>query len=396
MQSAAETVEIILLGFNQNHYAICRNFTDENFRVTAASRDKNFLKSSRLPKRYLPSFEDTSPTEFLDQIVALGKQHPKKYFLMPGTDTEVDFLVEHREQLAPYFFISAPDAEKFNVVTDKFLIQEQLIERGFNYPKTILVDENTDFAVASLDIEYPCIVKPAFAGDWKSPISSSVVGEHKVILVNNQNELREHWHKVKEISPRMIAQAIVEPADDDIFSFCSYSDHNGKVLHGFVTQKLIQYPAGFGTALLCQTVDNAEVYELGKQVIEGLGVDGVCETEIIRDARTGELFIIEINTRHWMQHRLSTRLGVNYSLLDFYYRTGNDHKVAEILSNGKGKPNNIIWFDDVGYMIYAVKNIFQPKKCKMKEIFKNQWEYSLFSLVDWRPFFRCVLKKMIN
>ncbi|KIH75479.1 hypothetical protein GFER_16100 [Geoalkalibacter ferrihydriticus DSM 17813] len=324
-------------------------------------------------------------------MLALGGNFKKKPFIVPATDEEVLFLYKNSEIIEKYYTISNPKKDIVENVIDKFNIQDLLKFHGFTYPKTALLSDGFE---TDLKLDYPCIIKSASAGDWKNEKSSTLVGESKAVVVNDAAELALYFEKFKRISPRLIAQEIIEPAEGGIFSFCSYSDRDGKVLHGFVTQKLIQYPEGFGTAVLCQTVDDNEVYELGRSVIERLGADGVCETEIIRDARTGKLIIIEINTRHWMQHRLSTRLGVNYSLLDFYYRTGNDEKVREFVGNANGRPRNFIWFDDVGFMIYVVKNLFQPRKCKLREVWRNKWEFSLFSLTDLRPFWGCVWQKV--
>lgn len=382
--------KIVLLNLKQNHLQIARSFIGL-FIIVVFEKDgeKNYNTSQKIEKIKYSSIQ--SGDGLLEKLTKYGKKEIRKPFIFPATDEEVLFLIKNKNELEKYFVLSIPEEEKFKNLSDKFLIQEELRRCGFRYPTTSLLKNN---GIEEEKIDFPCILKPAFSGHWKTDQSNAIVGEQKVVVVHSLTELKLNYEKYCKISPRMIAQSIIEPAEGDIYSFCSYSDRFGKVLHGFVTQKLIQYPEGFGTALLCQTVEHPEVYELGKQVIESLGVDGVCETEIIRDARTGELFIIEINTRHWMQHRLSARLGVNYSLLDFYYRTGDASKVTEVLGNGRGRANNIIWFDDVGYLIYAVKNFFNPKKCKMKEIFKNHWEFSLFSLSDWRPFVGCLRQKI--
>ncbi len=392
--NTSNNIKVVSLGFNQNHYGICKNFIDAHINVIGATKNNNYLKTSRLPQHYIKHSDDIGSGKFLDQLIRIGKKKPKHFFLVPGTDTEIAFLIKYQKELSPYFFISAPKKDVFEVVTDKFLIQNLLIKENLNYPKTILIESDPVSFKNTPDIDFPFILKPAFAGDWKSPLSSKIIGEFKVIVINSFEELRSTWRSVSQINTRVIAQSIIEPAEGENYSFCSYSDHNGKVLHGFVTQKLVQYPEGFGTALLCQTIDNPEVYEFGKKTIESLGVDGICETEIIRDDQTKELFVIEVNTRHWMQHRLSTRLGVNYSLLDFYYRTGDEANVQMILHSNKGKFQNVVWFDEVGYLIYILKNGFHPGKCKLKEVLKNKWEFSLFSLNDWRPFISSVWKKI--
>lgn len=85
---------------------------------------------------------------------------------------------------------------------------------------------------------------------------------------------------------------------------------------------------------------------------------------------------------------------MNYSLLDFHYRTGNEVKVQTILKNTENNHQNAVWFDDVGYLIYIIKNWFHPKKCKLKEVLSSKWEFSLFSLYDWSPFASCIWKNL--
>ena len=177
----------------------------------------------------------------------------------------------------------------------------------------------------------------------------------KVIVVRDEHELIRSYNIISTLNPKVLLQEIVQAGQYDAYSFCCYADQSGKVLFGFVTQKILQYPEGFGTALLCRSIEEPSIYELGKRVIENLGIDGISEVEIMRDEKNDALYIIEINTRHWLQHTLSARLGVDISLLDFYYRTGRVDAVRLILSETPRNSKPVIWFDDVGYLIHCIK-----------------------------------------
>lgn len=128
--------------------------------------------------------------------------------------------------------------------------------------------------------------------------------------------------------------------------------------------------------------------------MENLGIDGISEVEIMREKKTGILYIIEINTRHWLQHTMSTRLGVNISLLDYYYRTGKMGEGKMLLSMVNRNTKPVMWIDDVGYLIHCIKNYFNFNKCKFGFLKGKQWEFATLSLKDWSPFFSLLREKL--
>jgi predicted ATP-grasp superfamily ATP-dependent carboligase len=127
---------------------------------------------------------------------------------------------------------------------------------------------------------------------------------------------------------------------------------------------------------LCRTANQPDVTAFGKKIIESLGVQGISETEIVLERKTGNLFVLEINARHWLQHRLSTCLGVNITLLDYYHRNGDQTKADALIAQADPQKKTL-WIDDLAYVIYFLKNLAGSKKLHIQEFWHNQLEFSL-------------------
>jgi predicted ATP-grasp superfamily ATP-dependent carboligase len=80
----------------------------------------------------------------------------------------------------------------------------------------------------------------------------------------------------------------------------------------FVAKKERPTPgcASVGTYMSLQP--NAEVEALARSTLEKLNYFGIAEVEILRREDTGELYVIEINARPWLQYMLALRSGHDF------------------------------------------------------------------------------------
>lgn len=384
-----------ILSVNLTSLGIYKNIKDSDFDVHLFGDVGCLLNSFKKNINFYPLSVEKSPELVLKKILEIGSIKNGPNFIFTSSDLDIFFIEKYREDLEKFAILSLPDKKVTNMVNDKVSFATKIMKSGIRTPRTLCVDKNNYKEVCKQFI-FPCIFKPVNSRDWKKKeISTKILGK-KAFIVKNNEEFINTAKWLFTFTSKLLAQEIVDVSDDGNYSFCCYANHDGNVIFGFVTQKILQYPEKFGTALLCKTVNRPDIANFGANIVNKLVISGVSESEIVIDKNTGELNAIEVNTRHWMQHRLSTRLGVNYSLLDFYYRTGNESKVRELVANCDGRHKNVIWFDDVGYLIYVLKNFLHPKKCKLGEVLKNHWEFSLVSFSDLRSFFKCVWQKVIN
>lgn len=390
-KSAGKGSHVFLLGLGRNHYGIIRNLHRHVHAIHVFAPECSHFERSRLPFERIPLSIESEPERVLTNLIQMGESLDSPKLIIPASDRELLFIDEHSAALGRHYALSIPESGLLHEVMDKYRLQALLFGHGVAYPETVLIDRAPDGEMLG-SVKYPCIVKPAFSGDWKTPCSSRAIGKAKVGVCESAADIVALYDRVKGFSPRLIAQRIIEPKDGNIYSFCCYSGEAGEVLFGFVTRKILQYPNGFGTALMCKSVENEAVSDLGKRVVESLGLDGIAEVEVIQDARDGRYYVIEINPRHWMQHTMSGRLGVNFSLLDCHYRLGRGEDTRTLLSGPRaGRP--VAWLDDVGYLIHAGKNLLL-KDCHYSELLGCAIELSLFSARDPRPFISCLKSKL--
>jgi D-aspartate ligase len=378
---------IIVMSLNQTGLGIVRNFSIMEYEIVGFTKKVNFACSSNSLSAYIETSAETEPERLLQIMVEIGKRLVEQGFVIPTSEIEIRFLSANRDILSRYYQLSLTREEVLSKNLDKYAFYQELRKHSFNSPNTLLLESFDSIDLLEKEIRYPCIIKPIFSGDWKTDNSYKVIGGQKAIVIRDREGLKKNYGLVSILNPKVLLQEIIENENDGNYSFCCYADQSGKVLWGFVTQKMLQYPSGFGTALMCQIAEEPEIHELGKRVIEALVIDGISEVEIVRDKNTGMLHIIEINMRHWLQHTLSLSLGVNLSLLDYYFRNNNLAKVEETLSSKRVCQKRGIWIDEMGYVTHCIKHGFRFEKCHFKLLVGKSWQYSTWSIKDWRPFY---------
>jgi len=386
---------VVILDINPTSFGVIQNLKEANLEFFLISTEQRRFSNVRFLPFEAGSDED-DPENLTEFLLRVGRSLNERGFIIPTNEAEILFLSSKRDHLSQYFEISIAKEEALRKIVDKYTLYKELVRLSVNTPRTVLLESIEPIEITKREIKYPCLLKPVFSRDWKTAKAYGIVGDQKAIVLRDELELKACYETVEVLSSRILLQEIVDVTQNGTYSFCGYADYSGKVVWGFVTQKILQYPEKFGTALLCQTKNDPEIYEFGKRVIEKLAVDGIFEVEILRSRDNHSLQVIEINTRHWLQHRLSTRLGVNITLLDYYYRMGNRIEAERLLSGVEKDRKPVIWIDDVGYLFHCIKNGFRLQRCRFTALAGKTLELSTWSVTDWRPFYWTLKRKVLS
>ena len=387
------------MNLNYTGLGIVRNLAaHREFRIAGLTPENNFACRSRYVDEIRILSPEINESETLAWLLQKGKEQEEKAFIFPTSESDIEFLIKHEFPLSCYYTLSIPDKIIAERILNKYEFYRFLVNNGIDTPETHLIESTNSFERLSRDFPFPCVLKPVFSGDWKTQKASAHVGSQKAMVARNINEAQEIYQKLSVVSKSMILQRIIDSEDADTYSFCCYADNDGNSLWGMVAQKLLQYPPGFGTAVLSKCVSCPEIYDMGERLVRTIGVNGILEVEIIRERNTGRLFVIEINTRHWQQHIIATRRGLNLSLLDFYYRIGNRAKAQELIddfeANSKNKLTQLTWIDDVSYLFHVFKKRMNANACHFDQIDPKQVVFSVFRLADPIPFIALLKEKI--
>ncbi|NLT34272.1 MAG: hypothetical protein GXX81_12645 [Acidobacteria bacterium] len=382
-----------LLSLNPTSYGIYKNLRDTPFPLHLYHKGgglEPLLGKDIILHRLSIEDEPEAVVHDLLQAHAASGATP---IIMASSDYELAFMEKYRKDLEPAVSLPLPSPEISRLANNKHAFYTKMRETGIRSPRSHFLDI-LNSAVLPTDMRWPILIKPIHSHEWKTTVASRAIRGRKVFVIRKPEEWSSLQATIRKFSSELLAQEIIDASEDGHYSYCCYADKSGKVLWGFVTQKILQYPENFGTALLCRTVDRPDIETFGRRTIETVGLPGVSETEVVIDRNTGELSALEINSRHWIQHRLSTRLGVNISLLDYFYRSGQRTMVEEILS-GSGPFKHVLWIDDFGYLTHLAKNFFRLRRLHLPAFFKNSLEFSYMEKSKLAPFLSMLMRRLL-
>lgn len=256
--------------------------------------------------------------DLLSFILNLGiKGKHKGAIIFPTNDFHVKLLSQNKEDLEKFFLVS----------TDSW----NTIEKFYNKRLTYSIAETLDIPVAkslfpdsfveleTIDIEYPCIIKPAVMHDFYRKTKKKVlVCKSKKELYNNYQFALQHIP-----SDEIIIQEIIKGSSRNQFSAC-FLFLNQKSYVKLCACRMRQHPLDYGNATTyAETVDKPALIELGERILKATHYQGVCEIEFKKDEKDGIYKLLEVNPRTWKWHLIANLANTPFLVLYYNYLNGN-------------------------------------------------------------------------
>ena len=186
--------------------------------------------------------------------------------VVPLTDLDIEVLAQARaDGILPAF---TPDPDVARDTYDKYEAHLLLQRHGLPSPPTVLPGEEPD--------AYPVMVKPRQGS-----------GARSIHIAADAEEAAFFVRYVKE--PTMVQRAMDGPE----FSIDLLSDLDGRCLNAIPRTML---ESRGGESIKGTVIADDELIELGRRVVETLGVRGPCTVQAFRDRELG-LGITDVNTR---------------------------------------------------------------------------------------------------
>ncbi len=202
---------------------------------------------------------------YVPALAALCAEHDVGA-VVPLTDLDIEVLAHARaDGVLPAL---VPDAEIARRTFDKYETHLLLTSLGLPSPPTVLPGEPVG--------RYPVMVKPR----WGS-------GARSIHPARTPAEAEFFCGYVAE--PVMVQQLMDGPE----FSIDCLSDAAGRCLNAIPRSML---ESRGGESIKGTVLDDPELVDLGRRVVEALGVRGPCTVQAFRDRETG-LGITDVNTR---------------------------------------------------------------------------------------------------
>jgi D-aspartate ligase len=268
-----------------------------------------------------------SEQDTIDALLDLARQIGEPAVFFPTGDALVLPLSRHREKLAPHyrFLIPAP------AVVERFLtksgLADTILELGIPGPRSTAVLDPASLAAVEDQLRYPVLIKPVFSASWYRAEMVERIGNVKVLVAENRDELRRGYGLVAPLDPQVVLQELIPGEDARLFYTCGYFGADGTLEAIFAGQKLRVTPAHFGSASFVASVRDERLVEATRRLLEPLGYQGLFGVEFKLDPRDGEYKVIEVNVRWGLWDGLSRRCGLDLGYLAYARLAGLPYKV---------------------------------------------------------------------
>lgn len=242
---------------------------------------------------------------YIDFLISLGALLREKGVLIPTGDTETLALLRHRSQLESYYRFTMDVYEKVNLFLNKKLFYQFLEKQKIPHPQTFFPRDENDVKAASVEISYPCIIKPVYPTYFRFDFNT------KLFIASSSQQLLSVYMKVHEKNHEVMIQEIIPGKADSMFGCNAYFDRQGTPHGLFVYRRIREWPLGFGNGCYIQQVEEPDLEHMTTELIQKIEFYGIVDAEFKRDSRDGLFKFIEVNPRVWMQNGFPSRYGCN-------------------------------------------------------------------------------------
>lgn len=282
----------VVLGGSFNAVSVVRSLSRIGADVTALGDPMSAVRGSRECSRFVDLGRgDGMQSHWLEW---LGQEVREGTVLLPCDDDGLELIARNRPALVKLGYQPfEADDEVVLAMLDKDHSYRLAREIGVRAPLTAAIRGASDLD-GSLDaFRYPCALKPIHSHLFARAFGRSL----KAFTVESREQLEQQLRELVALHLEMLVTEIVPGDEDQFVGYYSYIDGDGRRLFDLTKRKLRQFPPDFGMGCYHVTSADPEVVEVGARFLEGVGARGLANVELKRDARDGELTLIECNHR---------------------------------------------------------------------------------------------------
>ena len=193
--------------------------------------------------------------------------------------------------------VAVMDWEVFRLASNKSELLEFCKEHGIGHPRTALL--NDDIENVAKYVGFPALIKPSHSEGAKG-----------IVLVHNIKELINEFPDIKAQYGECALQEFIN-SKDYYYNLMLYRCKDGTYGNHTILKILRFYPIKGGSSCLAVSIENTEMLEMCKNLLDKLNWVGFADFDILEKG-DGEYKIIEINPRVPACLRGAAMSGVNF------------------------------------------------------------------------------------
>jgi D-aspartate ligase len=278
--------------------------------VTAVCRRSNALRFSRYTDGWLED-PDSGEDALIRTLLGYAASSDQPLVLYYQTDDALLFTSRRRKELAEggIRFVIAESALVEQLV-NKAAFQDLATRLNLPTPPThvirVTAGNSDPMAMAP-----PFLVKPLRRdGSWEANNAA------KAVLIRDRQQFNELVTKLRMTHSDVLLQSYVPGPESCVESYHVYVNSTGSIVAEFTGRKIRTYPTSYGYSTAVVTTRAEDVATHGRELVSKLRLRGVAKMDFKRDP-AGKLWLLEVNPRFNLWHRLGAKAGINIPALVF-------------------------------------------------------------------------------
>ena len=252
---------------------------------------------SRYGRSYLCPNPDAEPDNWVEFMLALAAAMGEKPVLIAAADIFVSAIGHHAQVLSEHFIFSERGCilqAELSTKEKQYALARQF---GLPSPQSVYVQTLEELNGFCDRARFPVLLKPRSHREWERLPADNPLCGRKTVSAKTREELITYYTKVCALVPEAVAQEEIVGPDSAKYCYLSVYARAGHRLGACVVQELRAYPLLYGCASLVEPVVDEEIDRICNNFLLSLGFVGICEIELKRDSRDGQVLLIEVNPR---------------------------------------------------------------------------------------------------
>lgn len=374
-------VPVVVMNTHHTGLGIARNLGAQGIRVVGLTsiRESPGNNSKHLNCRLAPDSLEEQPA-LLACLRRLADELGCQSVLLPTRDHDIHFINRHRVALEALFIIPFASPEIIDRVMNKDRLFEAARRAGIDVPRGVTLTSLSDLALAR-SLRFPCVCKPLYASQWRHAKIWDAAGRQKAVKIATFAELQKFYAGITAMDPVATVQEWIPGTEKSLQIFGSYCGADHEVKAYFTARKRLQYPELIGTGIAVEALPLPELEQPSRRLLRELRFHGIAEIEYKVDDRDGRLNLIEVNPRHWDQHRLGTIVSVNLSEALYREMTGQPHRTM------KQSERHGFWIAEAEFARHLARCLLGKASWRSARVgFGGLHTWSVFDVDDPKPF----------
>jgi predicted ATP-grasp superfamily ATP-dependent carboligase len=227
--------------------------------------------------------------------------------VLSGSDSASEWLTQHRAALPGNLRSFEADDRVHAELMDKLALYRIASGIGIRVPEFHHIRDRSDLLAVLPELRFPRVLKARMGHVAKLTVGFGTV------LVSTRRDLLQRGDRLLDNGIEFLLTDIVPGRERRLEAAVTVRGEDGAYTLEYGRRKIRQWPLDYGVGSLNQAAHVPDTMAMSRTLLDHAGFHGIASCETKRNARDGQLYLIEVNVRVPANFGLADACGVDGS-----------------------------------------------------------------------------------